>query len=340
MSLSPNQETLCKIPEKRERERERDFQRMEIASQEDHDMPIPINTSYGHSGGGHGHMIHHLHHHHANSAPSNPLIISSNGNGLGKNHDHPNHHVGYNIMINNNKKMKEKPVVIKYKECLKNHAASMGGNAIDGCGEFMPSGEEGSIEALTCSACKCHRNFHRREIEGDGKTFFSPYNHHHQQPPPQRKLMFHHHHKMIKSPLPQQMIMPIGVATAGSNSESEDLMEEDGGGSLTFRQPPPPPPPYGGHDQKKRFRTKFTEEQKEKMMSFAERVGWKIQRQEETVVQQFCQEIGVRRRVLKVWMHNNKQNLSKKNNVNNNVELSAGNNDMNKANAGNLASSP
>ncbi|KAL1225641.1 Zinc-finger homeodomain protein 3 [Cardamine amara subsp. amara] len=300
---------------------------METANhQEDHDMPIPINTSYGNSGGGHGHMIHHLHHHpRANSAPSsttsNPLTVSSNCNGLGKNH---HHHMGYNIK-------KDNPVVIKYKECLKNHAASMGGNAIDGCGEFMPSGEEGSIEALTCSACKCHRNFHRREIEGEEKTFFAPYLNHHQSPPPQRKLMFHH--KMIKSPLPQQMIMPIGFATAGSNSESEDLMEEDGGGSLTYRQPPAPPPlppPYRyGHNQKKRFRTKFTPEQKEKMLSFAERVGWKIQRQEESVVQEFCQEVGIRRRVLKVWMHNNKHmNLSKKitNNVDNNVELSAGTN--------------
>ncbi|EOA24407.1 hypothetical protein CARUB_v10017657mg [Capsella rubella] len=314
---------------------------MEIASQED---PTPINISYGNTGGGHGNMIHH---HHANSAPSalnitspNPLLVSLNGNGLAKTHDHSHHHhhVGYNIMVNNIKK--EKPVVIKYKECLKNHAASMGGNAIDGCGEFMPSGEDGSIEALTCSACNCHRNFHRREVEGEEKAFFSPYLNNHQPPPLQRKLMFHH--KMVKSPSPQQMIMPIGVATAGSNSESEDLMEEDGGGSLTFRQPqpPPPPPPYSyGHNQRKRFRTKFTQEQKEKMVSFAERVGWKMQRQEESAVQEFCQEIGIRRRVLKVWMHNNKHNLSKKNNnVNNNVELSAGNTDVNNATTENLAS--
>ncbi|XP_019085884.1 PREDICTED: zinc-finger homeodomain protein 3-like [Camelina sativa] len=317
---------------------------MEIASQED---PTPINTSYGNSGGGLGNMIHN---HHANSAPTSlnittpiPLQVSSNGNGLGKNHDyshHHHHHVGYNIMVGNNNIKKEKPVVIKYKECLKNHAASKGGNAIDGCGDFMPSGEDGSIEALTCSACNCHRNFHRREVEGEEKTFFSPYLNHHQQPPPQRKLMFHHHHhKMMKSPLPQQMIMPIGVATAGSNSESEDLMEEDGGGSLTFWQPQPPPPPYSyGHNQKKRFRTKFTQEQKEKMMSFAERVGWKMQRQEESAVQQLCQEIGIRRRVLKVWMHNNKHHLSKKsNNINDNVDQ-LGNKDVNNATTENLAS--
>ncbi|KAF8117014.1 hypothetical protein N665_0012s0029 [Sinapis alba] len=292
---------------------------MEVTSQEEHDMPIPLSTTYG----GHGHMIH---------RHPNPLIVPSNGNGLDENHDHPHHHhVGYNMISSINSNNKEKPVVNKYKECLKNHAASTGGHAIDGCGEFIPSGEEGSIEALTCSACNCHRNFHRREIEGEEKNLFSLY-HHNQQ---QRKLMFHHHHKMTKSPLPQQMIMPIGIATAAvSNTESEDHMEED----LPFRQPPPYN--HGGQNQKKRFRTKFTQEQKEKMLSFAERIGWKMQRQEESAVQQFCQEIGVRRRVLKVWIHNNKHNLSKKsNNVNNNVETSAGNNDINKAPIGNVVSS-
>ncbi|CAH8387639.1 unnamed protein product [Eruca vesicaria subsp. sativa] len=310
---------------------------MEVASKEDHDMPMPINTAYGNSHGAHGHMIHH---HPANSTAPNPPIVPSNGNDLGKNPPY-HHHVGYNIMLSNNNIKKEKPLVIKYKECLKNHAASMGGNAIDGCGEFMPSGEEGSIEALTCSACNCHRNFHRRETECEGKNIFSPY-HHNQLPQPQRKPMFHHH-KIIKSPLPQQMVMPIGVATAaGSNSESED-----GEGNFTiFRQLPTPPAQYsyGGHNQKRRYRTKFSQEQKEKMLSFAERIGWKMQRQDESVVQQFCQEIGVRRRVLKVWIHNNKHNLSKKsNNVinnNNNVELSTGNNDINKAPTENFAFVP
>ncbi|KAL5076628.1 hypothetical protein RYX36_015612 [Vicia faba] len=71
-------------------------------------------------------------------------------------------------------------VVVKYRECLKNHAAAMGGNATDGCVEFMPSGEQGSIEALNCSACRCHRNFHRKEIEGEIDE--ENYPHHHNTP--------------------------------------------------------------------------------------------------------------------------------------------------------------
>nr|GME18690.1 Zinc-finger homeodomain protein 2 [Ipomoea batatas] len=119
---------------------------------------------------------------------------------------------------------------VKYMECLKNHAAAMGGTATDGCGEFMPAGEDGSLEALKCSACQCHRNFHR-------------------------KLLI------------KEM-------------------------------------------RKKRFRTKFSGEQKEKMVAFAGRVGWKIQKVDSSVVHNFCQEIGVKRRVLKVWMHNNKNNFA------------------------------
>ncbi|WCJ25911.1 mini zinc finger [Euphorbia peplus] len=56
----------------------------------------------------------------------------------------------------------------RYLECEKNQAAGVGGFAVDGCREFMASiGEEGSIAALTCAACGCHRNFHRREIESE-----------------------------------------------------------------------------------------------------------------------------------------------------------------------------
>lgn len=54
---------------------------------------------------------------------------------------------------------------VKYGECQKNHAANIGGYAVDGCREFMASGEEGTTAALTCAACGCHRSFHKREVE-------------------------------------------------------------------------------------------------------------------------------------------------------------------------------
>ena len=48
------------------------------------------------------------------------------------------------------------------------------------------------------------------------------------------------------------------------------------------------------------------------MMEFADKLGWRIQKQDEQEVQQFCAQVGVKRQVFKVWMHNNKQAMKKK----------------------------
>jgi ZF-HD class homeobox domain-containing protein len=57
---------------------------------------------------------------------------------------------------------------------------------------------------------------------------------------------------------------------------------------------------------RKRFRTKFTPEQKERMHEFAEKQGWRINRND-GALERFCHEIGVRRPVLKVWMHSSRR---------------------------------
>ena len=53
---------------------------------------------------------------------------------------------------------------VRYGECRRNHAASMGGHAVDGCREFLAEGEDGTAAALRCAACGCHRSFHRRVV--------------------------------------------------------------------------------------------------------------------------------------------------------------------------------
>ncbi|GAB4844930.1 Zinc-finger homeodomain protein 1 [Ancistrocladus abbreviatus] len=78
-------------------------------------------------------------------------------------------------------------VTTKYKECLKNHAVGIGGHAVDGCGEFMPAGEEGTLDALKCAACNCHRNFHRKETDntaGPGGALFPQFSPYYRTPPP------------------------------------------------------------------------------------------------------------------------------------------------------------
>ncbi|XP_020254212.1 mini zinc finger protein 2-like [Asparagus officinalis] len=66
---------------------------------------------------------------------------------------------------NSNGAVAKKEKVVRYRECRKNHAAIIGGYAVDGCREFMAAGEEGTSAALQCAACNCHRSFHKREVE-------------------------------------------------------------------------------------------------------------------------------------------------------------------------------
>ncbi|XP_019053289.1 PREDICTED: zinc-finger homeodomain protein 3-like [Nelumbo nucifera] len=67
---------------------------------------------------------------------------------------------------------------VRYRECFKNHAGSIGGHVVDGCGKFMPSGEEGTPEALKCAACDCRRTFYRKEMEGEPQSGANCYYYH------------------------------------------------------------------------------------------------------------------------------------------------------------------
>lgn len=194
---------------------------------------------------------------------------------------------------------------VRYRECLKNHAVSIGGHAVDGCYEFIAAGDEGTVEALKCAACNCHRNFHRKETEGESNVYnYNPhYHHHHHQQYPQFSPYY-------RAPPPagylhltppsqhRPLALPAASGGGGDSREEEDVSNPSSSG--------------GGGGSKKRFRTKFTAEQKEKMLDFAGKLGWRIQKHDEAAIQQFCEETGVKRHVLKVWMHNNKNTLGKK----------------------------
>lgn len=203
----------------------------------------------------------------------------------------------------------------RYRECQKNHAVGIGGHAVDGCGEFMPSGDEGSLDALICAACTCHRNFHRKDPEA-GQPFLHPHHHSHgnnqqlqqhqtQLSPFYRAGSTHpagYLHHVAPTPPPQAMHQrPLALPSISRDEDDVSNPSSSGGGGGG-----------GGGSSRKRFRTRFTQEQKDKMLEFAVRVGWRIQKQDEAAVEHFCGEIGVRRQVLKVWMHNNKHTLGKK----------------------------
>ncbi|XP_060193067.1 zinc-finger homeodomain protein 2 [Lycium barbarum] len=189
---------------------------------------------------------------------------------------------------------------IRYRECLKNHAVNMGGHVLDGCGEFMPTGKEGTPQALKCAACDCHRNFHRKETKAEtiARTI-GPYS---TFPTMQINKYFH-------GPVPAVMMNFRAnkyIGSSADESSSEDLVNLfDRGGQVVMQ-------PSNLSISKKRFRTKFSQEQKEKMHEFAEKLGWRIQKEDEQQLQQFCNEVGVKRQVFKVWMHNSKQANKKK----------------------------
>ncbi|KAL2461909.1 Zinc-finger homeodomain protein 6 [Abeliophyllum distichum] len=148
-----------------------------------------------------------------------------------------------------------------YRECLRNHAATLGSYATDGCGEFTL--DDTSPGGLRCGACGCHRNFHRKITYGASYSSRG-----------------------------------VGLGTVA------EMIEYGGGGQLVQS-------PESERSSKKRFRTRFTEEQKEKMLELAEKLGWKLQRKdEEDETERFCRGIGISRKVFKVWMHNHKNSSS------------------------------
>ncbi|KAL0379304.1 UNVERIFIED_CONTAM: Zinc-finger homeodomain protein 3 [Sesamum radiatum] len=180
---------------------------------------------------------------------------------------------------------------VKYMECLKNHAAAIGGNATDGCGEFMAGGEEGTIEALKCSACNCHRNFHR-------KIHIHHQHHHDHQPSSSIIINSHDHaapHSVVLKKRKKKSSTSINYGVTADHHHHHHQF-------LTTSAALIKPTAEGVSSElvKKRFRTKFSQEQKEKMLGFAEKCEWKLQKVDDSEVRSFCQEIGIKRKVLKV----------------------------------------
>uniref|UniRef100_A0A803QME6 Uncharacterized protein n=1 Tax=Cannabis sativa TaxID=3483 RepID=A0A803QME6_CANSA len=99
------------------------------------------------------------------------------------------------------------------------------------------------------------------------------------------------------------MLLALSTGLSGPGGAQENAGVVGGGGGMITPN---------SNSSRKRFRTKFSQEQKEKMYEFAERVGWKMQKRDEDIVMEFCNDVGVDKGVLKVWMHNNKNTLGKK----------------------------
>ncbi|XP_010926548.1 zinc-finger homeodomain protein 9 [Elaeis guineensis] len=186
----------------------------------------------------------------------------------------------------------------QYRECLRNHAATLGGHALDGCCEFMPSpsADPAVPTSLTCDACGCHRNFHRR-LPPDPRIRHDETDGDEHESSEDDDDGGHRHHRSSSSPPPYSSAPHMLLALSG------------GGGGSTQAIAAPVAASSGGFEAaapRKRFRTKFSAEQKERMQEMSERLGWRMPKKDEVVVREFCRQIGVERGVFKVWMHNNK----------------------------------
>ncbi|XP_047175648.1 zinc-finger homeodomain protein 11-like [Vigna umbellata] len=240
-------------------------------------------------------------------------------------------------------------MVVTYKECLKNHAASLGGHALDGCGEFMPSSSTNPTDprSLKCAACGCHRNFHRRDPQ-EHSNLNNNNNIHGANP--NTAATTNNNPTFLSCIYTPSAPAPISQR-AMSQSTSPSLSSSPSHSPSPMSSPSPPPlshvPPYHAsaphmllalgtgystpsderphhrgltfssvmlksENPKKRYRTKFSKEQKEKMQNFSEKLGWRMQKGDDGLVQQFCNDIGVSRGVFKVWMHNNKNTFRRR----------------------------
>ncbi|XP_070675802.1 zinc-finger homeodomain protein 6-like [Malus domestica] len=156
-----------------------------------------------------------------------------------------------------------------YRECLRNHAAILGSYATDGCDEFIL--DHTSPGSIQCVAYGCHRNFHCRvtyaatssQAAEDGRS-----GHH------QNHVIMScsgRGRDLAKNIITQDQFIDYNVGEGGLPDSGERMSSG-----------------------KKQFRTKFTAEQKEKMLAFAKKLGWKLLRKDlEDEIERLCKSVGL-----------------------------------------------
>ncbi|CAF1729702.1 hypothetical protein YC2023_115640 [Brassica napus] len=226
----------------------------------------------------------------------------------------------------------------RYGECRKNQAASAGTTAYDGCGEFV-SANPGE-DSFDCAACGCHRSFHRKESISDGilealkisplqfrQIFCSPYGDGEAE---EKKRI-----AMDRSPDEDEAGRAKRLKTRFTaeqtekmrsyaekvgwklSSESRERVKEFCDGIGVTRKNlrvwmNNHKEANGRVDEEeegrvKRFKTKFTAEQTERMRSYAEKLTWKVGPEDREETEGFCNEIGVNRNNFMTWINNHKE---------------------------------
>ncbi|GFP99886.1 zinc-finger homeodomain protein 5 [Phtheirospermum japonicum] len=181
----------------------------------------------------------------------------------------------------------------------------MGAHVVDGCGEFMPSGEDGTLEALKCAACDCHRNFHRKEgDDADAANLISTpatnnsrrggvLSLHGQTPPAPSAAAPPPHLKHHFTGPPTMVNFGGNNGGVAAESSSEDLNMFQSGGHAAAQ-------PSFSSGSKKRFRTKFRQDQKDRMHEFCHETGLeKYRNKTSKKFSSFATRLGLRDRFLR-----------------------------------------
>ncbi|PIN09827.1 hypothetical protein CDL12_17581 [Handroanthus impetiginosus] len=149
---------------------------------------------------------------------------------------------------------------------------------VDGCGLFEASDPNGTLEAMVCAACHCHRNFHRTVI-----VELSP------------RFNTQGTNMSIPAPLaqPQTSATHIHQQTHSTSSRVH-------GPAIQINLRP--------QAAQNRTRMKITREQTERLRSYAERNNWKMFREySKEEVDHICSEIGIAKKMLKNWINNHRR---------------------------------
>lgn len=267
----------------------------------------------------------------ASSPSPPPLIAISRGN---ETETEPlTHHVQpitmrtHSTLASNNNMLNcphlPQQIAFPYGKCNKNHALGSGSVVLDGCGEFMPSFTSSTSHPtnMICDACGCHRSYHRTD-----SNHSSPHMHDVSQFPPHNHQL---HHPRTS------LYLGLVANTSGSPSPppvSTSYYPQAPHMSLPYNPCLQPYPTNNNpsnfttasgsnHVGKKRFRTKFSKEQKAKMQEFARSIGWKMQKKDEHLILEFCNEIVVTKKVFKVWMQNHRNFIDRRDNNPNAIDI-------------------
>ncbi|KAK4438346.1 Zinc-finger homeodomain protein 8 [Sesamum alatum] len=225
------------------------------------------------------------------------------------------------MATNNISQEARREVLVMYRECLHNHAATTTPMAyiVDGCGLFEASGPNGMV----CAACRCHRNFHRR-LEVDIPHAQTQNNVISQQHGTSTNPV------LLPQPQAHQQASTSRTTTSAPTPAIPDPVPQPQFHPQTYTRRARTPAPTGRQEMNRQFQRpeelvqeasarhtveteatvcrRITRGQSERLRVIAESNGWKLFREySREEVNRICVEIGITRTVMKNWILNHRR---------------------------------